>query len=155
MAGTNGKRPPPAKPAWQRLTKRQKEAFLEHVRDGGNRPTAAAKVKATARAFRSLCTHDPLFEAAYEAARSYHDQDVQDQARQKIDEAVTSGDPKRDRLLIWYAEHKLAEFPRARQLELTGRGGGPLEYRHFDPAKLSDEQLDELDALLAQAATEE
>lgn len=57
------------KPAWQRLTKRQREEFLEHVEDGKDRSEATALVKAPKGSFRALCRHDPLFEADYEAAR--------------------------------------------------------------------------------------
>lgn len=159
MAGKNGqpngRRRKPARPAWQRLTKRQKEEFLEHVREGDDRPTAAAKVRSTARAFRALCTHDPLFEAAYEEARTYHETTLKERLGTTIWECALDPSPKRDRIRMWLGERMLPGFARPHQVELTGRDGGPLEHRLFDPTKLSLPELEELESLLVKASLEE
>jgi hypothetical protein len=50
-------------------TAEQKEAFLEHVREGMNRQQAAEAVGSTSTRFKFLCGRDAVFNRSYEQAR--------------------------------------------------------------------------------------
>lgn len=51
------------------LTDEQREAFIEHVREGKNRQQAAEEVGSSGTRFRFLCNRDVAFNRRYEEAR--------------------------------------------------------------------------------------
>jgi len=124
------------RPAWQRITKAQREVFLELVRDGADRPTAAAAVKATARAFRALCRHDSDFDASYEEARQQGRKAIIDE----LDVEWAKRSKTNDRLL-WYrlvSYHPAAAWARSNRVSLEDAEGKALEIKlAFDPADAS------------------
>lgn len=76
--------PGTGKPSWQRLTRRQKTEFLEHVEEGLDRSEATAAVKAPKGSFRALCRFDPLFEGDYLAARKRGAEQVAEKLRSEL-----------------------------------------------------------------------
>jgi len=157
MAGANGTRSNGGRPAWQRLTKAQREAFLELVREGDDRPTAARKVKAPARAFRALCRFDPRFDGDYEQARSVGRESTIDALREELHRRIVVDKTASDRLFTYTLATYDPDWAwlKRQRVEVTGKDGGPLEHKLFDPTKLSDEQLDEFEALLKLASVGE
>jgi len=133
MAGANGSRHNGGRPAWQRLTKAQREAFLELVRDGATRPKAALAVKATARAFRALCRYDSGFDGAYEEARQHGRKAIIDD----LDDEWAARAKVNDRL-FWYrlvSYHPAAAWARTNRVSLEDAEGKALEIRlAFDPS---------------------
>lgn len=117
---SNGKRKRPsnrpastAKPAWQRITRRQRAEFLEAVRAGKDRSAATAEVGAPRGSFRALCRFDPLFEADYEAARKLGHEPIAEGLRNvllrralNVDEVSTR--PLHMALMVYDGEYRTA-----------------------------------------------
>lgn len=167
---SNGKRKSPrktstgtGKPAWQRLTKRQLAAAIELRREGFNRQQITARLRLPAGALRARMRFDPLFEADFQAAQRESYSDKGDALLDRMwSIAMTDDEHGLPHASSLRACHQLANVfspdyrnAQVRQrVELTGKDGGPLEHRLFDPTKLSDEDLDALDALLGRAAVD-
>ncbi len=158
MAGANDTRQNGGRPAWQRLTKRQLKAAVELAREGLNRQQISEKLKLPKGALRARLRFDPLFEADFERAKQEGNQPKADQLLERMWEIAYSDNRSALRachflLMVYSADYRAAHS--RQRVELTGKDGGPLEHKLFDPTKLTDEDLDALDQLLAKATTGE
>jgi hypothetical protein len=68
--------------------------------------------------------------------------------RKKQFEVAMNGNPT---MLIWLGKNLLSQTDRQ---ELTGAGGGPIQYERTDLRKLSDEELAQLESLVEKAHAE-
>lgn len=160
MTGTNGRKRAGARPAWQRLTKAQLAAAIEFAREGLDRQQITEKLKISKGALRARCRFDPLFEADFAAATREGRAPIAENLRSILLRRAKNLESPNGRdlhhALMLYDDEYWARVSSNRQrVELTGRDGGPLEHRLFDPTKLSDDELTALDELLAKSATGE
>jgi hypothetical protein len=144
------------RPTWKRLTRAQRERFLELVRQGMDRSQATAAVGAPALSFRALCRHDPRFEADYEEARRAGYDPIAEKLRRRLVDLAL--DPENDsvrpiQLALQIYDLEVRRILGASRVELTGADGGPLEHRtSYDLERLTDAELDSLHAFLSKAA---
>lgn len=136
---------------WQRLTKRQRDEFLEHVRDGKNRKEAAALVGSTGTVFRALCEHDPRFDGDYKQALAAGQSEIgenllAESVRRCFDPERMTDRGLHNALIYFHAGYRAAH--KSGRLEHAGVEGQPLRIA-LD--RLSDADLDMWSELLRKA----
>jgi len=116
-----------------------------------------ARRRRPARAFRALCRFDPRFDGDYEEARSVGRESTIDALREELHRRLVVDKSASDRLFTYTLATYDPDWSwlKRQRVEVTGKDGGPLEHRLFDPTKLTDEDLNALDELLAKAAAGE
>jgi len=144
MAGTNGGRSNGGRPSWQRITKAQREAFLEHIRAGLDRSQATAAVKAPKGSFRTLCRFDPLFEGDFEEARRAGFEPKAESLLARMWVIAHSDHPSALRAchylsMLYSADYRTAHASGRLGLALEGADGKALEIKlAFDPSMVDE-----------------